>query len=96
MVLYDSFYSLHHVILHERYIACRYCWIKWPVDPMVEKPQIAILINGLWALFQPMILRRTFETSRRSAAGVGQNWGVLTLVGQNWGVLTLVGQNWGV
>ena len=28
--------------------------------------------------------------------GVGQNWGVLTLVGQNWGVLTLVGQNWGV
>ena len=51
MVLYDSFYSLHHVILHERYIASRYCWIKWPVDPMVEKSQIAILINGLWALF---------------------------------------------
>ena len=47
MVLYDSFYSLHHVILHERYIASSYCWIKWPVDPMVEKPQIAILINGL-------------------------------------------------
>ena len=55
MVLYDSFYSLHHVILHERYIASRYCWIKWPVDPMVEKPQIAILINGLWALFQPNV-----------------------------------------
>ena len=51
MVLYDSFYSLHHVILHERYIASRYCWIKWPVDPMVEKPQIAILINGLWAKY---------------------------------------------
>ena len=64
MVLYDSFYSLHHVILHERYIASRYCWIKWPVDPMVEKLQIAILINGLWVLFQPNVVDKEQQTWR--------------------------------
>ena len=64
MVLYDSFYSLHHVILHERYIASRCSWIKWPVDPMVEKPQIAILINGLWALFQSNVVDKEQQTWR--------------------------------
>ena len=64
MVLYDSFYSLHYVILHESYTASRYYWIKWPVDPMVEKQQIAILINGLWALFQPNVVDNEQQTWR--------------------------------
>ena len=85
MVLYDSFYSLHHVVLHERYIASRYGWIKWPIDPMVEKPQIAIPLFIVFRAFFLFFLTNFFLLELESK-GVGQNWGVLTLVGQNWEV----------